>query len=290
MSMSGSSSTSGDRSVPDPFPRGVPREGEPPPPAAEPDSHPPADGVLDLAGKRVAVVGNAPTALLNTADVDGFDVVVRFNNFAIGEGFEAIGTRTDVIALPAHNRHVITGKLGRFTKDTRHILDLSHESDEKALAHYPELRELLPHATIINGRDVARRTRRELAGRALPRDRRNLPTTGLSAVAWAMRSGAAGIYLTGFSFERSGINHYFHGLGPDSRACPRHDPIRELKWIADRRDHPGLRVDDHIARRIELWRVAYLRLGSADAAYRSLSGIMPSCLTHRPGQSSGARR
>ncbi|RYD25167.1 MAG: methyltransferase domain-containing protein, partial [Verrucomicrobiaceae bacterium] len=104
---------------------------------------------LELEGRRVAIVGNAPQAMGNREDVDGFDCVVRFNNFVVGDGYEAVGTRTDVLAIPACNRAVITPRLKRFTEGVSYVLDLATAGCVQAKANHGKIRQLLPHATIV---------------------------------------------------------------------------------------------------------------------------------------------
>ena len=52
--------------------------------------------------QRVVLVGNGPTLRAGTrgAEIDGFDLVVRFNNFVVDGFAEQVGRRTDVWCPP----------------------------------------------------------------------------------------------------------------------------------------------------------------------------------------------
>lgn len=206
-------------------------------------------GMLNFKGKRVAIVGNAPTALQNQEDIDGFDIVVRFNRFQLGRGFEALGTKTDVLVLPVSYTKVINRDLTKHLSNVPFILDVSHSDKRQRRLNAAALREMFRGVKIIDAHATAIAMRDELLKAEFRGKLKLLPTSGASAMSWFLRSEAAEIYLTGFSFEQARQDHYF----PDPRhpfdyTC--HCPIKELHWIAQRAHRPGLRFDEHIRRKL----------------------------------------
>lgn len=193
---------------------------------------------IDLAGQRVAIVGNSPQALENTEDIDGFDCVIRFNRYKAGPGLEAIGTRCDLWC----------GWVSRFTAEwmresgARFVLDVAADNNKSRHKHLQSISHLVDPENVIDARSIADRVRFELAGNPVP-------TSGLSAIAWAMKSGAKEIYLTGFSFQRGPTDHYFTDTAfPFDHKM--HSVEAERRWLAARKNHPGLRFDKHIAERL----------------------------------------
>jgi len=188
-----------------------------------------------VAGRSVAVVGNAPTAANydHAAAIDASDVVIRFNRFSLD--YPNVGTKTDVIAVPA-----CCGP----AYPSRAILERS--SPRLVLLVPPKLDGIESHLDRIRGYDRGLlpinyfgRLTRETGAR---------PTTGLAVVCFLLdRCRPKSIYLTGFSFARLKKDHYYPGVAYSYGV---HDPLKDLHTYA-RRHRPDLvAVDPHIHRRL----------------------------------------
>lgn len=197
-------------------------------------------------GKRVAIVGNAPTALANQRNIDGFDVVVRFNRFRLGEGFEALGTRTDVLAVPTDCSSVVAGLNGSKVGEVKWLLDVAASAGRERRANTFKLKKMFPGASVLDASWLVPHVSEQLAGgfRA---------TSGITALAWFLESGASTVYLTGFGFERGARDHYFHDAEFPFNYT-RHNPYVELSWLLGRSSDSRLEVDEHIANRLRVAR------------------------------------
>jgi hypothetical protein len=188
-------------------------------------------------GKRVAVIGNAPHALKNTEIVEDYDIIIRFNRFQTGDQFSAIGSRTDVIALPLECGGMLTPELANHSP--RLILDASLSNPP--LAKLSKLRTITPAPVIKIPNAFHCKLAEELGGvRA---------TTGLATLAWIMEHGGAEkIYITGFSFEKTPQDHYFKDSFGYNYS--RHCPVKELHWLAKNLSGSPLSGDEHIQRKL----------------------------------------
>lgn len=172
-----------------------------------------------IAGKTVAIVGNAPT-IKDYADrtlIESADIVIRFNRFTIGAEYPAAGVKTDIIAYP------IGYEPGT---PTREMIDMHNP---KMLAGWYEhgYRRILEEAKALGVSAIPAEFMRSLQRAVGCR-----PTTGLIFLAYVLdQCQPASVYVTGFSLKKTQSDHYYPGQKFDYIT---HDPIKELHYIAMR--------------------------------------------------------
>lgn len=194
-----------------------------------------------VAGKTIAVVGNGPGNLGTGkgSEVDGHDVVIRFNNYPAG--YEAdYGSRTDVWVRGAHQD----------VRDRAAIEDFAlvlWEMDfARNLLEHPSHAEILFRDALFAPEKLAyidtetKASLREASGLTLP-------TSG-AQVLWMLhqaRGTLDGVDVYGFSsIDDSGdYGHYFDKLGDMG---DRHDTDAEgafLRGLLGRAERPAVRED-----------------------------------------------
>src|SRR3990172_4636246 len=142
-----------------------------------------------VAGRSVAVVGNAPTAAQfpHAERIDAADVVVRFNRF--GLEFPNVGRKTDVVAVPLGYGPAYPSPAMLAKTQPRLILGAP-----------PKLNSVGREIWRLEGRDHAIVPPAFTA--ALGRELGCRPTTGLITLCYLLDACApAAVYLTGFSFQ-----------------------------------------------------------------------------------------
>ena len=189
-------------------------------------------------GKRVVVVGGAPSSLKNEIGyIDSFDVVVRVNNYKL---FPETGKRTDVF-------YSYFGGAIRKTKDELKCdgvyLCICKCPNDKAIESEWHRR----HGK-MNGVDFryiyrARKdfwfcdtyvpTIYEFAETFNLLDK-HVPTSGFGAIYEVLKHNPKSLYITGFDFFSSGlhnVNEIWSKLNKDDPIG--HRPDLELKWLKD---------------------------------------------------------
>jgi hypothetical protein len=208
-----------------------------------------------LRGKRVAVVGSAPSVLHNKLDfIDSHDVVVRVNNFKVGE---APGLRTDVFysffgsSIRKTHAELRTVRLCMCKlPNSKPLSSAWHEQRGKY--------EGIDYRYIYRQRaawwfcqtfvpdDARFLAKFELLGK-------HQPTTGFAAILDVLACEPAEVYLTGFDFFNSGL----HNVDEKWRAKNPDDPIRhrpdlERAWLAENAHRHPLVFDKKLQQMIAL--------------------------------------
>ena len=130
--------------------------------------------VLDfIKGKRVAIVGNAKSIFGQKNDIDGFDVVIRFNKGFITNK-QAQGSRTDILFLACE-------------------LNLDEKSSFKAVYYINR-----SSATKCGNLTLDDKERFELKAKIGKQ-----PSSGFMAIDICREAGAKSIDLFGFDFEKT---------------------------------------------------------------------------------------
>lgn len=206
-------------------------------------------------GKRVAIVGSGPGVLENPHSfVDSHDVVVRINNYKLSA---AAGSRTDVF-------YSFFGTSIRKTKwelkrdgvrlcmckcPNAHAIESDwHRSRRMMIGvdyrpHYERRQGWWFCDTYIPTVDEFM-VGFELLGR-------HIPTTGFAAILDVLSFGPESVYLTGFDFFRSRIHNVNEKWRPRNNDDPiKHEPERELAWIAQNRQNYPLIFDNELLRNL----------------------------------------
>lgn len=198
-----------------------------------------------LRGKRVAVVGSGPGCLGNEPGfVDSHDVVVRVNNFKLGE---AQGNRCDV-------HYSFYG-----TSIRKSVNELRDAGVTLCLCKLPNSQPIESDWHRRNNKLVGIDYRYIYRNRAswwfcdtfIPDDARFLakfemlgkhqPTTGFAAILDVMECEPASVYLTGFDFFASGIHNVdepWQQKNNDDPIC--HRPDLEAAWVKANAHRLGL--------------------------------------------------
>ncbi len=190
-------------------------------------------------GKRVAVVGSAPTCLDNAPGfIDAHDLVVRVNNYKT-RGFERqVGARTDV-------HYSFYGSSVR-----KSAAELAADGVMLCMAKCPDARP------IESAWHVARAKHAGIDFRYIYRNRRDwwfcdtyvptverfresfavlgnhIPTTGFAAL-YEICDFDCSVYVTGFDFFASGVHNVDEAWRPGAPDDPiGHVPAREAQWLA----------------------------------------------------------
>lgn len=211
-----------------------------------------------LKGKRVAVVGSAPSCTDNEPGyVDSHDVVVRVNNHKCGEGQ---GFRTDI-------HYSFYG-----TSIRKSVDELKREGVSLCMSKLPDAKPLESEWHVRNGKltgidyryiyknraswwfcdtfipDVERfMTKFELLGK-------HQPSTGFAAILDILDCEPESIYLTGFDFFESRIHNVNEpwreknqGKDPDP-IC--HRPDIESRWLRENVDRYPILLDGVLSQMI----------------------------------------
>lgn len=166
-----------------------------------------------IRGKRVVVIGSAPSALRNRGeDIDGYDTIIRVNNYDLGRDSNSLGTRTDIYysffgssikhtaeQLRKEKVQVLVSKIPyadytrhyAYGRDERHgVLNFKKYYDNwrwRGLPIYiPRTTDLIDECALI--------------GRMM--------SSGVSAIKFALSCEPKSLYVTGFDFFASGIHDH----------------------------------------------------------------------------------
>lgn len=205
-----------------------------------------------LRGKRIALVGSAPTVLRNPPGlIDSHDVVCRVNNYKLTGA--ATGQRCDV-------HYSFYGTSIRKTRD-----ELQRDGVTLCLCKCPDAKFMESEWHRRNRKEVGVDYRYIYRNRSVfwfcdtyvPStevflEKFNLlgqhqPTTGVAALLDLLSFGCT-VYATGFDFFRSGVHNvdepWKAGKNPDDPI--KHVPEREAQWLAQyAKNHPDqLTLDD----------------------------------------------
>jgi hypothetical protein len=199
-----------------------------------------------MRGKRVAVVGSAPSVLHNKLDfIDSHEVVVRVNNFKVGE---AQGFRTDVFysffggSIKKTHAELKTARLCMCKlPNSKPLSSEWHESRGK-------------HEGVDYRYIYRRRAGWWFCQTFVPDDDRFLakfellgkhqPTTGFAAILDVLACEPAEVYLTGFDFFNSGLHNVDEKWRPKNPDDPiRHRPDLERAWLRENMGHLPVTID-----------------------------------------------
>lgn len=195
-----------------------------------------------MRGRRVAVVGSAPSVLDNVPGfVDAHDIVVRVNNYKTGP---AQGTRCDV-------HYSFYG-----TSIRKRAEDLQRDGVKLCMCKCPDAKALESpwheQNNKHNGIDFRYiyRNRKDwwfcdtwvpdtdtFLGKFEMLDR-HIPTTGFAAIVDVLACAPRELYLTGFDFFTSGlhnVNESWKPGDPNDPIC--HRPDLELAWLQKHSRH-----------------------------------------------------
>lgn len=206
-------------------------------------------------GKRVAVVGSGPSCLDNESGfIDGHDVVVRVNNYKVGE---RQGKRTDV-----HYSFYGTS----IVKDRN---DLAGDGVKLCMCKCPDAKALESEWHERNNKQVGidyryiyrNRKRWWFCDTFVPDTARylakfellskHIPTTGFAAALDVLECGPRSLYLTGFDFFSSGIhnvNEPWRHKNNDDPIC--HRPDLERNWVAEAVGRLPIQLDAELQRQV----------------------------------------
>lgn len=202
-----------------------------------------------LRGARIAIVGSGPGSLDNEPGfVDGHDIVVRVNNYKVGE---AQGHRTDV-------HYSFYGTSVRKTRE-----ELAADGVALCMCKCPNSKPIASEWHERMGKQVGIDFRYIYRNRApfwfcdtfVPDDAhflrsfdllgQHIPTTGFSAILDVLACEPAQVYLTGFDFFTSGIHNVdekWKAGNPEDPIC--HRPDLEVAWL--RANAAGLTFDKRL--------------------------------------------
>lgn len=203
-------------------------------------------------GKRVALVGSGPGVLGNApGHVDGYEVVVRVNNYALSA--EA-GRRTDVFySFFGNSVKKAVAELQRDgvrlcmckCPDAHAIESEWHRAHNKMFGidfrwiyerragwwfcdtYVPETEDFLRQFDLLE---------------------KHIPTTGFAAILDLLSFEPAELYLTGFDFFRSGVHNVSQPWRQKNDDDPiGHVPEREFAWLVDNIGRHPITVDAALA-------------------------------------------
>lgn len=199
-------------------------------------------------GKRVAIVGSAPSVLDNEPGfVDSHDVVCRISNYKVGE---KQGRRCDV-------HYSFYG-----TSITRTAQHLKRDGVFLCMCKLPNSKPLKSEWHEVHNKPHGVDYRYIYTNRAsfwfcdtfVPDDERFLkkfrllgdhqPTTGFAAILDILECKPSSCYLTGFDFFSSGLHNVDEPWKPGDLGDPiRHRPDLEAQWLVDNADRYPLTFD-----------------------------------------------
>jgi hypothetical protein len=213
-----------------------------------------------IEGKRVALVGSAPSVLNNPVGlIDSFDVVVRVNNYKIIK--PNTGVRTDIFysffgnSIRKSNQDLITDGVTLCMckcPNTKFMDSLWHEQKGKhggvdfryiyearkdfwfCDTYVPTLEEFMTQFNLLN---------------------RHVPTSGFSALLDVLSYDPASLYMTGYDFFTSGV----HNVDEPWRKINNTDPIGhapefERKWFIKNHSKYPIELDEKLKSIIRRYR------------------------------------
>lgn len=156
--------------------------------------------VIFAPGQSVVLVGNGPSALLGTrgAQIDRFDVVVRFNRFVLASYGEQVGTRTDAWCRN-EGPHGGTRETAIESGASAVLLASNHARQKLHQRILAELSGAFPRCEVVS-QDVWDQVRGAMGGAE--------PSSGMLAIAHAIQF-VSRVYTVGFDCMSAGRHHYF---------------------------------------------------------------------------------
>lgn len=201
-----------------------------------------------FSGKRVAIVGSAPSCLGNEPGfVDGHDVVVRVNNYKTGVrqgkrtdvhySFYGTSIRTRAETLRADGVRLCMAKCPNakaLDSDWHELHNKPEGVDYRYIYRYRSAWWFCD--TFVP--DVARYLAKfELLDK-------HIPTTGFAAILDVLDAHPASLYLTGFDFFSSKIHNVDEPWKPGDPHDPIcHRPDLEATWLVENTHRFPLRLD-----------------------------------------------
>lgn len=203
-------------------------------------------------GKSVAIVGSGPGCDENAEGlVDSHEVVVRVNNFKITP---RTGKRTDVFysffgtSIKKTAEELIAGgvTLCMSKVPNAHAIESEwHARRGKMIgvdyrAHYERRKNWWFCDTYVPTVEEFLEPFNALG--------RHQPTSGFAAIWDVLSFDPKSVFLTGFDFFRSGVHNVNEPWTAKNLDDPiRHEPERELKWVAEAAKRHAIRCDKRLA-------------------------------------------
>ena len=204
-----------------------------------------------LRGKRVAVVGSAPSVIDNAEGfVDGHDVVVRVNNYKLGRrqgercdvhySFYGSSIRKTAAELKADGAWLCMCKC----PDAKPIECEWHERNGKLLGIdfryiYKARADWWFCDTFVPSIEHFRASFNLLG--------QHVPSTGFAAILDVLACRPRAMYLTGFDFFSSGLHNVDEAWRPGDPADPiGHRPDLELGWLCEHSGLHPISVDERL--------------------------------------------
>lgn len=208
-------------------------------------------------GRSVAIVGSGPGCVDNPDGlIDGHDVVVRVNNYRLMGG---TGRRCDVF-------YSFFG-----TSIRKSVDDLKRDGVTLCMSKVPNAHAIESEWHRQNGKMIGVDYRPHFERRKdwwfcdtyvptvdeflVPFEAldRHQPTTGFAAIFDVLSFNPHSVYLTGFDFFTSGIHNVNEPWSVKNLDDPlRHDPGRELAWVAAQMNAHPISRDAALARCLAL--------------------------------------
>jgi len=206
--------------------------------------------------KRVALVGSGPSVLLHSPGyVDSYDLVVRVNNFKLGneagykvdahysfygasilqskEFLKKVGVNLCICKCPNSKPidsrwHVENGKMRGI--DFRYIYDF-RKNFWFCDTFVPDDKRFVTKFEILQ---------------------RHIPTTGFAAILDLLACKPDELYITGFDFFKSGIHNVNERWRQNNKQDPiGHDAEKEMIWLIDNRHKYPITVDGTLLKILE---------------------------------------
>lgn len=210
-------------------------------------------------GKRVCVMGSAPSCLDNVgSDIDGYDSVVRVNNFKI-VGFEdKVGTKCDVHYSFYGNSIRVNFDYLKLLGVKLHMCKCPNGEPYAGIYDYAWHRKHAKGDYGYNFEYIYKlRNGKWIAPVYIPDISHYLqlfnflgcasPTTGFAAIWELIQCELKELYITGFDFFTSkmhNVNEHWRAGKPDDPL--RHEPEREREHVRQWSQLPHVRIDNRL--------------------------------------------
>lgn len=206
-----------------------------------------------IEGKSVAIVGGAPSVLINEEGfIDGHDIVVRVNNYKL---FRPTGERTDIYY----------SYFGGAIKKT--VKELIHDGVKLCMCKCPNTKFIESEWHRLNGKmngvdfRYIYRMRKDwwFCKTYVPELEhflkvfntlgQHIPTTGFSAIYDILEHNPKSVYITGFDFFESKLHNVNEKWEKINTKDPiKHMPEFEKKWLKDNLNNYPITADEYLTR------------------------------------------
>lgn len=215
-----------------------------------------------MRGKRVVVVGSGPTGAHNKPGViDGYDVIVRVNNYKT-KGVKS-GIPYDYSASLGSRTDVFYSFFGSSIQKTRE--ELIADGVKLCMSKLPNSKPFHSAWAAARGKEESHDYRPNYRRREsfwfcptyVPTDEhfmelfesmgRHQPTTGFSAIMDMSKCEPKELYITGFDFFASGVHNVDERWRRKNEDDPHgHDPEREKRAVIELSKKPFVTLDPYL--------------------------------------------